>query len=147
MRLARVLAAAAAVAVLTGVFACTREPAPSAAGATGTPGTPVPPATPAGGSGVASGPVAPAPSGTGTSRSTPVTFTVTETRPAAACGISIRAHFIPPSASGQSQLQAYLVGQALGVPGGVPGGDQPVPGAVAPARPGTVATVLGRRFG
>jgi hypothetical protein len=73
-----------------------------------------------------------------------VTLTVTEAQPGSACGITLRARFIPPSTNRRSQLQPFLVGQGLGVP---PQGDQPLPGAVAPAAQGTVATVLGRRFG
>jgi hypothetical protein len=140
MRMSRIVAAAAVAAVLAGVFACTRGPSPTPAGSATPAATPAPVAT---GGPVPASPVAPAASGTGRSRSAPVTLTVTETRPTAACGITIRARFLPPSGTGRSQLQAFLVGQGLGVPGG----DQPAPGAVAPARQGTVATVLGHRFG
>jgi hypothetical protein len=58
------------------------------------------------------------------------------------CGITLRVRFVPPSASGNSTDQAFLVG----TPPGQPDPDQPAPGAVAPARSGSTATVLGQRF-
>ena len=50
--------------------------------------------------------------------------------------------FIPPSATGGTDDQAFLVGGRAGDGGG----DQPEPSNVAPARAGTTVTVLGRRF-
>ncbi|MGE5156215.1 MAG: hypothetical protein ACM3JP_01825, partial [Betaproteobacteria bacterium] len=58
-----------------------------------------------------------------------------------ACGISVRVRFLPPSGS-DNQDQAFLVG----TPSGQPEPDQPAPAAVAPARAGAVAIVLGQRF-
>jgi hypothetical protein len=58
------------------------------------------------------------------------------------CGISLAVKFIPPSATGGSQDQAFLVGDEPSASGG----DQPAPSTLAPARPGQTATVLGRQF-
>ena len=57
------------------------------------------------------------------------------------CGIALRVRFIPPSGMGNSD-QAFLVATAPGEPDP----DQPTPGTVAPANPGSTATVLGKRF-
>jgi hypothetical protein len=56
------------------------------------------------------------------------------------CGIDIGVKFIPPMGNDTSQDQAFLVA------GNGSGGDQPLPGAQAPARAGAVATVMGKRF-
>jgi hypothetical protein len=56
------------------------------------------------------------------------------------CGIDVGVKFIPPMANAKSQDQAFLV------VGNGSSGDQPLPGAVAPARAGSVATVMGKRF-
>jgi hypothetical protein len=65
------------------------------------------------------------------------------------CGIGLRVAFIPPSGGTGQGYQAFLVaGPTSGFPDTTPTstGDTPPVGTVAPARVGTVATVLGKRF-
>jgi hypothetical protein len=56
------------------------------------------------------------------------------------CGLDLGVKFIPPSVTSESADQAFLVA------GNGSNGDQPRPGTVAPAHPGTVATVMDQRF-
>lgn len=57
------------------------------------------------------------------------------------CGINLRVKFIPPSMmNSPSQDQAFLVA------GNGSDSEQPIPGAIAPAFAGAVATVMGVRF-
>jgi hypothetical protein len=61
------------------------------------------------------------------------------------CGVSVRVKFVPPSTMADGvdvqsgSDQAFLVA-------GDAADDQPTPDMVAPARPGSVATVAGQRF-
>jgi hypothetical protein len=94
--------------------------------------------TPSGGGG---GPT-PAPSGTGG-------FVLTEGVERDVCGIGLVVRFIPPSARGTSQDQAFLVGGPVSDVHAVvpdPTGDQPLPSNIVPARAGTIVTLLGKRF-
>jgi hypothetical protein len=67
-------------------------------------------------------------------------FVLAEGEQRQVCGITLAVKFIPPSATGGSQDQAFLVGGATST------GDQPAPSTLAPARPGGTATVLDRTF-
>ncbi len=68
------------------------------------------------------------------------TLRLVDGAPQRACGITVSVKFIPPSATGNTDWQAFLVG------GPPPSGDQPAPGTIAPAHTGAIATVLGQRF-
>ena len=99
-------------------------------------------------SGAATATGQPSPSGRATTPTTPPgtppggSFVLASGEEHLACGITLSVRFIPPSANGGSQDQAFLVG----TPPVGSNPDQPAPGTVTPARPGTTATVLGQRF-
>jgi len=71
-------------------------------------------------------------------------FTLAEGVERDVCGIGLTVKFIPPSATTGQDDQAFLVGGPVSAVG--PSPDQPAPANVAPAIPGAMATVLGKRF-
>jgi hypothetical protein len=118
----------------------------------------------AGGGSAAPGPTGPAPSSTAPSGTPPaaatppggspaprrgVTFVLSAGVTKDVCGIGLRVTIVPPSASTGPGYQAFLVGASTSDRPPMMSddtGDTPHPGTIAPARPGTVATVLGKAF-
>jgi hypothetical protein len=142
-RCAAVLVALTA-AMAVGIAACaagTSGPPTPTGGSTDLPttphanGTPPPGATVGASHGPTGGSDAP-------STADPEAFVLAEGVEHDVCGIALRVRFVPPSATGNSGDQAFLVGAPIPPPTG----DQPLPSTVAPARSGTTALVLGRRF-
>jgi hypothetical protein len=134
----------AATALVAGVAACGKL-APQGAG--GTPSAP-PGSTPASGTPTGGVPTGGQPTTGAPATSKPAAgamFTLAAGREHDVCGIGVMVTFVPPAGQQYQGYQAFIVGGAVGHVGGS-GGDNPMPGNVAPANPGMTVTVAGVRF-